>query len=168
MQDKDIDKQWREYYPKVYGYFFRRLGSREDVEDLTSVCLSTFFTKLLDSPNQVKNPPAYLWKIVYNQLNLFLRNKIKHPVPIGIDDDFDAPETNDNFNQSFLEKTEEVWKLAKVHCSKDELLILEAVFLDNKKSSQIAVELNLKADTIRQRLKRTLDKLRKHLEPIWN
>lgn len=168
MQDKDIDKQWREYYPKVYGYFFRRLGSREDVEDLTSMCLSTFFTKLLDSPDQVKNPPAYLWKIVYNQLNLFLRNKIKHPVPISIDDDFDATENNDNFSQSFLEKTEKVWELAKLHCSKDELLILEAVFMDNKKSSQIAVELNLRADTIRQRLKRTLNKLRKHLKPIWN
>jgi DNA-directed RNA polymerase specialized sigma24 family protein len=35
MQDSDVEKQWSEYYPKVYGYFFRRLNSREDVEDLT-------------------------------------------------------------------------------------------------------------------------------------
>jgi DNA-directed RNA polymerase specialized sigma24 family protein len=43
---------------------------------------------------------------------------------------------------------------------------LEAIFLDNKKSSEISVEMNLKADTVRQRLKRTLDKLRKHFKPI--
>lgn len=166
MQDSDIQKQWREYYPKVYGYFFRRLNSREDVEDLTSVCLSTFFTKLLDSPSQVQNPPAYLWKIVYNQLNLFLRNKIKTTIPIGIDDDFEAPKTEDPFSQSFLDKAKEVWEIAQIHCSQNELLILQAIFLDNKKSSQVAVEMNLKADTVRQRLKRTLDKLRKHLKPI--
>lgn len=168
MQDGDIQKQWNDYYPKVYGYFFRRLNNREDVEDLTSVCLSTFFTKFLDSPDQIKNPTAYLWKIVYNQLNLFLRNKMKNPIPIGIDDDFEAPQSDDEFSQSFLEKTKEVWEIAKVNCSDQELLILEAIFLDNKKSSQVAAEMNLKADTVRQRLKRTLDKLRRYCKPIWN
>ena len=67
---------------------------------------------------------------------------------------------------NFLDKAQDIWKIAQIHCSQNELLILEAIFLDNKKSSEISVEMNLKADTVRQRLKRTLDKLRKHFKPI--
>jgi hypothetical protein len=26
---------WEEYYPKVYGYFLRRVNNHTDVEDLT-------------------------------------------------------------------------------------------------------------------------------------
>jgi hypothetical protein len=32
MTQKQIQNNWEEYYPKVFGYFFRRLNNQADVE----------------------------------------------------------------------------------------------------------------------------------------
>jgi DNA-directed RNA polymerase specialized sigma24 family protein len=78
MSNFNINAEWEIYYPKVYGYFFRRLNNRLDVEDLTSLVLSQFFQTLLDQEkaSRILNQNAYLWKIARNQLATFIDTKV--------------------------------------------------------------------------------------------
>ena len=49
---------WDELYPKVYAYFLRRVDNRLDVEDLTSITLTSFLEKYRRNPDKINNKYA--------------------------------------------------------------------------------------------------------------
>ena len=104
----NLDKEWENYYPKVYGYFFRRLNNRLDVEDLTSLVLKDFFEVLINpqKSQKVTNKNCYLWKIAYNYLADFIKVKQKKLLTISYDENFEAADQSlENFeSQNFKEK----------------------------------------------------------------
>jgi DNA-directed RNA polymerase specialized sigma24 family protein len=80
------DSLWETYYPRVFAYFYKRLNIREDVEDLTSLTMTSFMDGMLDESKQIAKPDAYLWRIAHNQLALFLRDKYKQKVVVAYDE----------------------------------------------------------------------------------
>ena len=143
MNQNEIEKIWLKYHPKIYGYYFKRLNHREDVEDLTATCLTIFVEKMISSDQKIDKPEAFLWKIIYNQFNEFIRQKYRLPKINQLDDSCDT------INIDLIE-------------------FLEEVYLKGSRSSDLAKKWNLKPDNVRQRLKRAVDKLKKLKISLWN
>jgi RNA polymerase sigma factor (sigma-70 family) len=59
-------------------------------------------------------------------------------------------------------QAEEILKFAKSHIKDDEYIILEMNLIQEFNSTEIGQKLNIKANTVRQKLKRIIHKLQKH------
>lgn len=128
-----IDTHWAEYYPKVYGYFFRRVENKTDVEDLTSIVLTEFFNHVLDNP-QVRNPHAYLWKVAYHHLVNFVRRKGKRPTTIPLEPKHTSTEDPRRLETELEAKTlsrkfERILQDAKTELKPQDYELFSAVYL---------------------------------------
>ena len=74
-------QQWDYWYPRVYGYFYRRITDQSTVEDLTGNVLSTILLA-----KNVQNMNAYVWRVAHNQLVRYIDTKSKSPIVIGWDE----------------------------------------------------------------------------------
>ena len=94
MTEKKLTEVFETYFPKVFGYYYKRLNNRQDVEDLTQISLGIFLIKLKE--NKVKSDfiAGYLWKICRSQLANFINNKSKNPLPISLNDQDWIPSSN--------------------------------------------------------------------------
>jgi RNA polymerase sigma factor (sigma-70 family) len=172
MPHFNVDQEWDYYYPKIYGYFYRRLNNRIDVEDLTSVTLTQFFQVMLDEEKsrKIEDPLAYAWKIAHNQLVYFIKTKSTQKVTVGlvdelfsIDDDFERLES-ENFR---LRKEQLMGCVQKTLTGQDYQIVIMSV-IEDRKSAEVGDALELSSDTVRQRLVRALKKLREHCRQIWD
>lgn len=166
--NQTIDELWEQYYPKVYGYFYRRINNLQDIEDLTSIVLTQFLTKLLDDSVEIAKPNAFLWKIAYFHLVDFIDYKSKKPIPISIEDDFEASTEIENKLQSdeLNSKLEKVLLFAQTSLSNEEYTIFSRSYLDGDRIMDIAHDLDLKANTVTVKLKRIINKLKEHTSQI--
>ncbi len=170
MSSKETEEVWNEFFPKVFGYFYRRLNCREDVEDLTSVVMTKFITSL--SEHKIKNQRAYLWRIAHNQLVSFYRDKTKTPVQVSLfeDDSFDWLDlkVEETHSDAYKNRVKLLVQCAKKNLKSDEYILISEIVMDDKKSTDVAKAQNLKPATVRKRLSRTLDKLRQRCQSIWD
>jgi RNA polymerase sigma factor (sigma-70 family) len=170
MSSQQIQELWYEYYPKVYGYFFRRLESVEDVEDLTCVTLEQFLDTMSDSAKVIRSPHAYLWKIAYYQLVDFVRQKNKTPLPLALDDQFEG--TDDELEKCLShhvhEQRQRLWECVERHMDLSERVIVEQVIMLDRKAVEVAPELGLKPENVRQKIHRALKKLRLNCKQLWH
>ena len=171
MTTINLDTQWQIYYPKVYGYFFRRVNNRLDVEDLTSLVLTYFFEALSnpEKASKIKSPNAYLWKIAYNQLMVFITNKSKEPVPVGLDDNLEViDDSQDNTRSTnYTERSKKLLDCINISLSGLDLIIVTKSLIEDWTSPKVATELNLTAVNVRKRLSRAVTKLRQKCRVVW-
>lgn len=169
MSSQEIESLWNEYFPKVFGYFYRRLNCREDVEDLTSLVMTKFIHSL--NEYDIAKPNAYLWRIAHNQLVNFYREKSKTPVFTSLLENEDQEWLDESLEQSrssaYLQRVESLIHCAKLNLKGEEYLLVNSAILEDKKSAELAIELNTKPATIRKRLSRTLQKLRDKCASVW-
>jgi len=168
MTQSQITETWNEYYPKIYGYYFRRLSNQADVEDLTSITLTSFLEVLINPDKQLANPHGFLWKIAHNQLCVFIKNKTKNPIPISLNENFEIDPEIEDYKSGY--QTQRVSKL--MECVQNSLtgidkLIVTQVILYDQKAVDVAKEINLKPENVRQKLSRSLKKLRQTCIQIW-
>jgi RNA polymerase sigma factor (sigma-70 family) len=165
----DAKQLWEEYYPSVYGYFFRRVNNRIDVEDLTSCVMTVFLDNMLDKDKQIQNPHGFLWKIAYNHLAQFIRTKSKQVMSIGLEDtDFEvSAEIEDRRSFHYQAKIQDLMTCVQKNLKDIELVIIEQVVMLDRKATEVCVELGLSAENTRQKLSRSLKKLRKNCLDIW-
>lgn len=167
MNEEEFEKTWNEYYPKVYGYFFRRVSQRTDVEDLTSTTLSVFYQKHIGTT--ITNPNAYLWKIAHFQLLAYIKNKSKSPIYVSIEENFTADSEIDSQKSDYLiSKKSDIKTCISQYATEEEREIIEYIIIDEKSSQDVASILGLKADSVRQKLHRAIKKLRLRCLHIWN
>jgi RNA polymerase sigma factor (sigma-70 family) len=171
MNDKVLYQTWQEYYPKVFGYFFRRVQNKVDVEDLTSIVMTKYLDLISNEEKlkKVQNKHAYLWKVAHNQLAYFIKSHQKQVLEIGYSGDFF--ELDDNIEATYTPRYEE--KIAcLLKCIKDSLKsvdaqIVELSFIHEKTSKELATVFELSPENIRQRLSRSLKKLKVVCLDIW-
>jgi RNA polymerase sigma factor (sigma-70 family) len=168
----DFDSAWQSYFPKVYGYFYRRLNNKLDVEDLTSITLQQFFVTISDpdKAERVKNQDAYLWKIAHNQLAQFIDRKTKQQITVGLDENLDTINLDLEKHRSttYLARVESLKKcIAKVLNGQDQQIIMLSL-VEDLKSHEVGQELNIKPDNVRQRLSRGLKKVRDKCKAVWH
>jgi|LakMenEpi03Aug12_release.lakeMendotaPanAssembly.Ray.scaffolds.fasta_scaffold78519_4 DNA-directed RNA polymerase specialized sigma24 family protein len=75
---------WQYWYSRVYAYFYRRVNSKYEVEELTSQTLNTIFLA-----NNITNFPAYTWKVAHNYLVKYIKLKSLEPMPVAWDENLD-------------------------------------------------------------------------------
>jgi len=172
INQSEIEKIWLKYHPKIYGYYFKRLNHREDVEDLTAACLTIFVEKMMSYSQKIENPEAFLWKIIYNQFNEFIRQKYRNPKISQLDDSafnlVDAELTEQETSQVYEHKMQEIWQKSQTICSQEELQLLQEVYINGNRCSNLSIKWDVKPNTLRQRLKRAIDKLKKLKISLWN
>jgi RNA polymerase sigma factor (sigma-70 family) len=163
----DVDAAWEYWYPRVYGYFFKRVGLREEVEDLTSSTLTTVFT----APN-IQNLQAYMWRVAHNYLVKYINTKNTEPAPFSLNEEWIAmeykEEVEETISDRYTAKLQQLINCVNDHLTKDlDKQLVQLSIMDEKNSTEIATILNLKPDNIRQKLSRTLKKLKQKCLDLW-
>jgi len=174
VEFSNVDEQWNYWYPRVYGYFYKRIEDKQTVEDLTAETITTAFLA-----KNVKNFKAYLWKVAHNYLVKYIHTKNTNPMMVGwseaIDLDqyqqpqFSLDETiettrSNNYSRLLKEMTDCFYANLSNEIDKK---IIHLSIVQEKNSTQIAQELSLIAGTVRQKLARSLDKLKRKCVHIW-
>jgi RNA polymerase sigma factor (sigma-70 family) len=163
QQDQRAYQLWEEYYPKVYGYFYRRVEHRTDVEDLTSLVLTNYIQKMIDPGTNITNPHGYLWRSAHNHLVNFIKSKTIRPTIVGIEGEVeDVIDTDLEYqrSQNYQTKVSEIMQCVKKQLNSIELQIVQEVVMFDKKSVEVAKAINLSAQNTRQKLSRSLKKLK--------
>ena len=169
MSPNEIEELWKEYYPKVFGYFFRRVDNRQDVEDLTSLVLTAYLNALSERRDEIKNPHGYLWRIAHNYLVNFIKNKTKNPVFVAFTEDLEVIDESIEIHRSerFNAKTQDLMQCVKDNLPELDFKIVELIVMFDRKSAEVAEELNLTAVNVRQKLSRSLKKLKQQCVNLW-
>jgi RNA polymerase sigma factor (sigma-70 family) len=160
LTENEITDIWNEYYPRVYGYFFKRVSDSSAVDDLTSLTLSSYITTL--NTKEIDKPMAYLWQIARNQLCLYIKSKSKTAVSVEDIEIFEAQQTTEEneISTRYRSLLEQVLLDAQSTLTSTELDILRRSYFEGQSSAQIALDLNQTPGNIRQILSRTLTKLK--------
>lgn len=179
ISTQDVNKAWEYWYPLVYGYFFRRVNNQTDVEDLTANTLTALLTN-----SEVQNPKAFVWQTAKNQLYKFIQQKANTPYSM----DMQSPDSEHIINQHslhhqsiaydeneldqlrsphYMEKMTQLIECCKNQLTTEDYQLVCASIIDNKNSTELGQIFQIKANTIRQKLKRNFDKLRKHCTELW-
>jgi RNA polymerase sigma factor (sigma-70 family) len=161
---------WDYWYPLVYGYFYRRLNSRSDVEELTANSIAALLLK-----PDVQNPKAFIWKTARNQLVEFIKKKKKNPHIVSIENLPEIPQDkveenlfdSAEFSSNFKNKMDQIQECLKNATTTEEYSLVCCSIIENKNSTQISQIFQIKPATVRQKLKRTIKKLREHCTSLW-
>ncbi len=162
---------YEKYYPAIFQYALKRVGSVKTAEDVTS---NTFF-------NALKNLwrfrwqniafSAWLYRIATNEINLLFRQG-KHksisleflgecgfdpPALSDVESELDDAEAQLSRHEEFLEAQR---LLARLPTKYQEVIALR--FFEDKKISEIAKILGKKEGTVKSLLSRGLEKLREN------
>lgn len=170
--ESELSQIWEELYPKVYGYFFRRVNNRINVEDLAATTLTAYLQNLVKNGDLITNKMGFLWKIAHNQLLVFIRQKSKTPVFVGINDNFDSKDVDleiENHSCEHLkQKIEHLLECVKKNLKASDLEIVNLIVGDDMKAVIVAQKLQVTPEVVRQRFSRSLKKLRQKCQNIWD
>jgi RNA polymerase sigma-70 factor (ECF subfamily) len=170
MNQAEITHYWDEYYPKVYGYFFRRVNNQADVEELTSLTMHGFLDGIINPEKNISNPQAFLWKIAHNQLVTFIRFKAKHQIPISIENEEEFAVDNQiesSRSDHYQSKVNDLMKCLKNQLDGQDQEIVELSIFDDRKSAEVGQMINLSPANVRKRLSRALQKVRTKCLELW-
>ena len=162
--------EWEYWYPRVYGYFYKRISSKIEVEDLTANTLTTVFLA-----KDVINIQGYMWKVAHNYLVRYIDTKSKSPIVVGWDEN-QSWIPDENSLQTEDETISSVYstKMANLRiCTENQLAndeeksLIQLSVYEEKNSTEIGNYLNLKPGTVRQKLARLLLKIKTHCTALW-
>jgi RNA polymerase sigma factor (sigma-70 family) len=168
LTESQIDSLWNEYYQRVFAYFYKRINSYEDTEELAATSMTLFLSKVDKEEISSDAQYGYLWKIVRTQLANHLRIKLSKPIPISLenDEDFEMSDIESKISAQYESLIQSVFQQAEHLLKPDEFLLLKLSFQDGKNSIQIADQLSSNPVVIRKRLSRIIKKLKTTLKPI--
>ncbi|GAB4146704.1 MAG: hypothetical protein OHK0017_07530 [Patescibacteria group bacterium] len=155
-------EEWNYWYSKVYGYFYRRLNSVHDVEDLTASTLNDFFLK-----EDVQNPQAMIWAIARNKFNAFLKSKYQQPGLVSLDMLENQIVEDDVYSSHYMQKVENLKQCVENQLSDKDRRIVDLSINCEFNSHRIAEELEMSSTSVRQRLSRAIRKLKEKCRQIW-
>lgn len=89
--DADMDEFYRQHYPEILNMLYKRLGGREEADDLTQEAFARY--TIAARENRIDNPRAYLFRVVHNLTIDHLRRTsaarrlfVQHAEPTDIGD----------------------------------------------------------------------------------
>jgi len=154
--------EYQTLYSTVFGYFCRRITQHEDAEDLTSSTVSDYL--LYDKP--VTNPKALLWTIARNKLYKYIRQKGVKPLT-GWDESFEDSAQFAVQHDEMKDFRSSVSDFARSQLKKIEFDVVELSVLCGFDSRRVAAELGISRSNVRQKLSRSLKKLRERFPHHW-
>ncbi len=145
------------YKRKLYSYAYYKLGNREDAEDVVQDCMLTAFEQL----NKLKNPKAFsswLYTILYHGCMSAIKSQIKEKNNLDIDD---LKNTLSYENDVNIQREELKQALGILKEDEKNIVLLSVVVGLNSK--EIAKITGLTAGNVRQKLSRSLAKMKSYL-----
>ncbi len=167
----NIPEQWEYWYPQIYGYFYKRISSKSEVEDLTANTLNTVLLA-----KGVINIKGYMWKVAHNYLVRYIDTRTKSPIIVGWDENQTwTPDIKSYKTEQEVVSSVYTNKMAnlqicidnQIESETDKNLIKFSIY-EEKNSTEIGKLLNIKPGTIRQRLARLLLKIKTHCTALWS
>jgi len=166
-------EEWSKYWDKAYGYFFRRISDKSQIEDLTTETLHAFFLTEL----KIENSNAFFWSIVRNKFLAYLKSKSSKSHQITtLDENTEFRSQNisenidlnvDDYDPFYNQKIAKLLECVQKQLSDKDANIVEMSVMCDFSSQRVATELNLSAGNVRVRLTRALSKLREKCRQIW-
>lgn len=161
-------EEWSKYWDKAYGYYFRRISHKSQIEDLTTETLHAFFLTELE----VQNPNAFFWSIVRNKFLAFIKakssqNSQSQIVALDENTEFSLSDNIDDYDPFYNQKILRLLECVQSQLSDQDASIVEMSIMCDFGSQRVAQELNLSAGNVRVRLTRALSKLRQKCRQIW-
>lgn len=150
------------YFPKIYGYIFKRVGSFDAAEDLVSATFLKVFTGLAKYNNKGNTFGAWVYKIATNNLIDYYRKEGKNK-KIDIDNMHNLrDENNAEPGKSFalLQEKKLVRKILK-EMPENYLRVLYLKFFGEKETREIADILQTNENNVRVLLCRALKEFNK-------
>lgn len=168
MTKEEFTKFYYQEIDKVFRFFFLRVKTLEEAQDLTSLLFLKFYEFFFNNKNQtkIKDERAFLYKMAKNLLIDFYRNKNKLPYSLDQllkEKGFEAPSS---FNLE--EKIELNWELERIKKALKEIkpIYAEVIilhYINDYSIKEISQILNKSENNIRVILFRALNSLKKKL-----
>ena len=156
-------EEWNQWYSKVYGYFYRRVNTAYEAEELTAATLNDFYLK-----KEVRSDYGLMWAIAKNKFRDFLKAKSRQPSMADIED---IPEnllvSKSTYSPHYSIKMEKLHNCIQNQLQFQDLKIVELSIVCDFDSRRIGEEMDMSADNVRQRLSRALKKVREHCRELW-
>ena len=167
----NLQIEWEYWYPRVYGYFYKRISDKTTVEDLTANTLTTVILA-----KDVLNIQGYMWKVAHNYLVRYIDTKSKSPIVVGWDENQNwIPDENSLLTEDETVSNVYSTKMANLRiCTENQLAneeeksLIQLSVYEEKNSTEIGNYLNLKPGTVRQKLARLLLKIKTHCTALWS
>lgn len=156
--------KWNYWYDRVFSYFYRRLNTRFEAEELTANTLNDFFL----TSKEVENENAFLWGIARHKFYDYLKQKKLKPTTIDLDKVENSLDTQDEYNPYYLAKIEGLKECIKNHLNDLDQQIVDLTVSGDFKCNFVAQELGLSHSNVRQRLSRAIKKLKEKCTEFWN
>ena len=154
------ESEYNYWYDRVFGYFLRRVANYHESQDLTSQVLADFF---LYPPEKISSDTGLIWKITKNYFYNYLRNAKKTDLIVDIENQKIVSEYSTEHNL----RLETLQKCMEKKLNPLDISILKMSILEDFKSSTIGEKLGLSSDNVRQKLSRSLKKIRKYCKSAW-
>jgi len=100
--DKAFEILYNHYFPRIYGYIFKRTGNHPDAEDIVSEVFMKAFTHIGSYKNQGNTFGAWVYRIATNNLTDYYRKKSKNK-SVGIEQ-ADFLESKDPLPDELIDK----------------------------------------------------------------
>ncbi len=158
-------QEWNQLYNMIYGYFYRRINIRADVDELACETVTDYCL----TEHEIENPKAFIFAIARNKLYKFIDQKNKRKF-ISLDEqeeNLTYAHIEDHYSDSYLAKIEDLKNCIKRQLKPQDQEIIELSIMCDFSSERVAKELNLQAPNVRQRLSRAIKKLRGKCRQIW-
>lgn len=163
MPRRISQEEWNHWYNKVYGYFYRRVSDKFQVEELTAETLTEFFL----SEKEVDSEAGFVWKIArYNFID-YIRSKNSKKNQWQTYQDIENIEDDLRYNNYYLERVEALKKCLQRHLKVEDCQVVEMCVMYDFSSQETATELKISSENVRQKLSRSLKKVKDKCRSIW-
>lgn len=162
-----------EFYPKIFGYVFRRIGDYDVARDVSAETFLKAFLNLKSYRNEGHSISSWLYKIATNEMNLYFR-KLKYSPELfsriadGLLADqvlhqvFEREKSETERQMRDYEDFSEIQRhLKSLDVKYQEVIALK--YFEEKSIEEISQILDKPEGTIKSLLSRGIDKLRKRL-----
>lgn len=154
-----LSKLVEDFYPNIYRYFFYRVRTREDAEDLTS----EVFVRVVESiKNQTGNFTAWIFRIARNLLVDYYRKKGRvKEVPL---DDNIARDLKDPSSIKGIDLTQDELKKLLSHLTDEQREVITLKFIEGYSNGEISQIMKKSVGAIKALQFRALATLRETLK----
>ncbi|MEG2322222.1 MAG: sigma-70 family RNA polymerase sigma factor [Bacilli bacterium] len=167
--EKEFDRLYNQTYQSVLKYVIAKTDNLSNIEDIMqNIYLKLYEVITKKGCKYIENEFYFLIKLAHNELYKYysLKNKCKH-IFVGDYSNFDTFISNDTHHDYELEiedkiDLESIWKIIDQE-SEDIKRIIYLYYLGDMTINNIAIILKQNANTIKTKLYRTINKIRKSI-----
>ena len=156
--EKSFFDIYDKFYDKILNYLYRDTSHRETAEDLTGNTFLKALDYLKRKKIRIENLSGWLYRIASNELISFYRynSKRKNNIPYenGIHDNPGGKNKGLNGHLEFVDIKDKLEMLKPM-----EKIIINMHFFENRDYKEMSEILNIKEETLRSKVHRTLKKL---------